>query len=286
MESKSERENITVWRPVDVEKIELRIGKAVAQPYPRHWHEEYNLCLLEAGAGELYYRGADHLTPPASLYIVHPGEVHSNQAYPGQPCSFRNLYAESEIVRRIASELAGRDRPLPFFRPTVIFDKEIISLYLRLHIALERPASTLERQARLLEFFARLINRYSEEGPQVRVFRRARLTISRVREYLAENYSENVTLEYLSQMSGLSPFHLSRVFSEEVGMPPHAFQTQVRIARAKSLLSRGWAISRVAVETGFADQSHLTRHFKRLVLITPGQYLQGNRQVQGASSFF
>jgi AraC-like DNA-binding protein len=286
MELKAERENIRVWRPADVDKIELRVGKAVSQPYPRHWHEEYNLCLLEAGAGELHYRGAGHVTPPASLYIVHPGEVHSNHAYCGQPCSFRNLYAEAEVVRAVASELAGIDRPLPFFRPTVIFDKEIISLYLGLYAALEKSASTLERQSRLMEFFACLINRYSENRPQIMAYRRERLTISRVREYLAENYSENVSMEYLSQIAGLSPFHLSRVFSEEVGMPPHAFQTQVRIARAKSLLSRGWTISRVAAETGFADQSHLTRHFKRLVLITPGQYLQGNRQTQDASSLF
>ena len=65
-------------------------------------------------------------------------------------------------------------------------------------------------------------------------------------------------------------------------MPPHAFQTQVRVARAKALLLRGWPISQAAAHTGFADQSHLTRHFKRLVGVTPGQYRQGSKNVQDA----
>jgi AraC-like DNA-binding protein len=65
-----------------------------------------------------------------------------------------------------------------------------------------------------------------------------------------------------------------------MGMPPHAFQTQLRITRAKEMLRRGWPISRVALEAGFADQSHLTRHFKRLLQVTPGQYIQNSKNVQ------
>jgi AraC-like DNA-binding protein len=82
---------------------------------------------------------------------------------------------------------------------------------------------------------------------------------------------------------GLSPFHLNRLFCREIGMPPHAFQTQVRIARAKTLLRQGLPITGVAMQTGFADQSHLTRHFKRLLKLTPGQYREDSKNVQDNS---
>jgi AraC-like DNA-binding protein len=72
----------------------------------------------------------------------------------------------------------------------------------------------------------------------------------------------------------LSPFHLNRVFSKEFGLPPHAFLTQVRVARAKALLKQGTSITQTALEVGFSDQSHFTRHFRRLVSVTPGHYLQ------------
>ncbi|HYO90457.1 MAG TPA: AraC family transcriptional regulator, partial [Pyrinomonadaceae bacterium] len=152
--------------------------------------------------------------------------------------------------------------------------------YLDLHFALEQPSSSLERQVLLLELLAVLITRFAEQRPRSRSFGLERQAISRARDYLIEHYAENVSLEHLARLAALSPFHFNRVFSEHFGMPPHAFQTQVRVARAKALLREGRAISQVASQTGFADQSHLNRHFKRLVGVTPGQYCSGSKNVQ------
>ena len=95
------------------------------------------------------------------------------------------------------------------------------------------------------------------------------------REYLEEHYAENVSLEHLSQVAGLSRFHLLRAFREEIGLPPHAYLLGVRLRKAKSLLLEGLPVVRIAQDTGFFDQSHLTRHFKRLVGVPPGQYARG-----------
>ncbi|MCI0607336.1 AraC family transcriptional regulator [bacterium] len=84
------------------------------------------------------------------------------------------------------------------------------------------------------------------------------------RDYLMDNHVENVSPEQLSQIVGLNPFHLTRLFSAELGLPPHLFQTRVRVLQAKKLIKQGWIISNVSQATGFADQAHLTRHFKRL----------------------
>jgi hypothetical protein len=70
----------------------------------------------------------------------------------------------------------------------------------------------------------------------------------------------------------LVPFRMVRTFTRQIGLPPHAYLNQVRVNRAKQLLANGEPIALVAYETGFADQSHLTRHFKRLFGLTPGQY--------------
>lgn len=101
-----------------------------------------------------------------------------------------------------------------------------------------------------------------------------RTAVRRARDYLTDNYAENVSLERLSSVARLSPFYLSRVFCAELGLPPHAFQTQVRVNQAKRLLCQGLSAATVASETGFADQSHLTRHFKRLVGVPPGEYVK------------
>ncbi|MBI1877856.1 MAG: helix-turn-helix transcriptional regulator, partial [Chloroflexi bacterium] len=85
-------------------------------------------------------------------------------------------------------------------------------------------------------------------------------------------------------ISNLSPFHLLRAFRAELGLPPHAYLTQIRIERAKALLAQGWPVAQVAFETGFADQSHLTKRFKGIVGVAPGQYLLHSKKVQDKSA--
>jgi AraC-like DNA-binding protein len=96
--------------------------------------------------------------------------------------------------------------------------------------------------------------------------------VRRVRDYLAAHLAENVTLDQLAAVTDLSAFHLLRVFRAAVGLPPHAYLTQLRIAHAKRRLAQSQGVAQVAAETGFVDQSHLTKQFKRLVGVTPGQY--------------
>lgn len=280
MELNREREEIKVWRPHDLTQLELRRGFSVARPVPRHWHEEYQLCFVQSGPSELKYRGRDLPTPPISLFMVHPGEVHANRCYDGFTCSYRTLFVDTELMRRAANQVYGRESELPFFPTAVIFDTDLIGQYLNLHAALEQPSSSLERQVLLLELLTGLILRFAENRATPRFFGRERQAIKRACDYLTEYYVENISLDLLAGIANLSPFHFSRLFAKQFGMPPHAYQTQLRVLRAKTLLRQGWTISQVATETGFADQSHLTRHFKRLAVVTPGQYLQNSKNVQ------
>ena len=279
MESKQRRELIEVWRPDNLQ-IELRRGFGVVSPVSRHWHEEYQFCLVQFGPGELTYRGSNLPTPPASLFMVHPGEVHSNRAFESIGCSFRTLFVDTELVRRAATDVRGKDSGLPFFPTAVTFDQHLVEKYVSVHSAFEQSSSTLERESSLLELLSTLVLRFAEDNRTYRSIGVERLAVSRARDYLAEHYSENISLEKLASLAKLSPYHFNRVFSEQMGMPPHTFQTQVRVCRAKALLRQGRPIAQTAALTGFADQSHLNRHFRRMTGITPGQFIQNSKNVQ------
>ena len=84
----------------------------------------------------------------------------------------------------------------------------------------------------------------------------------------------------LAAAAGLSPYYFIRVFRQAVGLTPHAYLVQLRVETAKRLLDRGQPVVEAALAAGFADQSHLTRHFKRIVGVTPGQYLLNSKNVQ------
>lgn len=280
MQIKSLNEQIRVWQPADFPGIELRRGFSVSQPYPKHWHEEFHFCLVLSGGGTLNYRRERHQQRVGSLSIVHPGEVHSNQAFDSRGCSFRNLYAAPEVIGRLAAIILGKQSSLPFFTESPLYDSEVIQCYLKLHEGLDAPSSKLEQDELLLNFLAALLARHSESRLELAQSGRESEAVLRVREYLTENFAENVSLDQMATVARLSPYHLNREFSREFGLPPHAFQTQIRIERAKLLLRQGAPISQTAFAVGFVDQSHFTRHFRRLVAITPGHYQQVSKNVQ------
>jgi AraC-like DNA-binding protein len=272
---------IEVWHPADLPQLELRRGFGVARPVPRHWHEEYQFCLIQSGSSQLEYRGTNYPTPPASLFMVHPGEVHSNRAHESSGCSYRTLFVDAELMRSAAAEVFGRESSiLPFLPTAVTSDTGILRQYLNLHFAMEQSSSSLEREGLLTDLLASLISRFVENRPALRSLGHERQAVKLAWSYLMEHYVDNISLRELARIAGLSPFHFSRVFSEAFGMPPHSFQTQLRVSRAKALLRLGRSISEVACETGFADQSHLNRHFKRLVEPSPGRYRSGSKNVQ------
>ena len=128
---------------------------------------------------------------------------------------------------------------------------------------------------RLFEALAQLLSRHSTH--KIRWNDRADPpAVIKARSYLRQTLSANVSLEEVAAVAGYSPFHFLRIFRREVGLTPHGYQLKVRIDRALELLEAGGPLVDVALDCGFADQSHLTRRFKQVVGVTPGEYRRGH----------
>jgi AraC-like DNA-binding protein len=106
--------------------------------------------------------------------------------------------------------------------------------------------------------------------------------IELAKHYLHDNFNEQVSLDELAAVTKLSRFHLVRAFARRTGIPPHAYQLKLRIERACVLLRAGITAAEAATQVGFADQSHFTRHFKRIRGITPGQYARMHAAGRGS----
>ncbi len=98
--------------------------------------------------------------------------------------------------------------------------------------------------------------------------------LCRVRDYVHAHLREEITLEALAALVHLSPYHFAHKFKAATGLPPYQYVLHCRVERAKTLLISGkYTISAVAHAVGFASQSHLTRHVKKLFGVTPGALL-------------
>ena len=172
----------------------------------------------------------------------------------------------------IFREIDGRRGVLPDMPSVLIAGDHMHETFLQLHRAFDDGDSRLQRDSMLLGFFRRLAARVRKEN--VPKYRDA-CEISGVRsarEFLHAHFDCEVSLRDLAAIAGLSPYYFHRVFCRTLGLPPHAYQLQVRIMRAKSMIRDGRPLAHVAAATGFADQSHFTRHFKRLTGTTPARY--------------
>ncbi len=95
----------------------------------------------------------------------------------------------------------------------------------------------------------------------------------RVRDYIDAHLSDSIELVELSEIAGLSVFHFARQFKHSEGVTPHSYLVARRVERAKELLAgANLSLSEIAFAAGFSDQSHLTRLFRQIVRMTPGQF--------------
>jgi AraC-like DNA-binding protein len=282
LDQSDRQEHSKFWFVPQLDNLELLRATYVTYAFAPHFHETYAIGVTEAGAQVYTCQGARQLLMPAgSVAVVHPGEVHTSRAANRSGWSYRMLYPGADLLERAASEAGGRPCAAPSFASPVIADPVLACLVRNLHVALEDPATTLlERESRLLWMLTQLILRHADGCSALRLAGPETVVVNRIRSYLNDRFAEPIRLEQLASLANLSAFHLLRVFRNAVGLPPHAYLIQVRLARAKRLLQAGQPIAEVAAQTGFVDQSHFSRHFKRVVGVPPGSYRPDSKNVQ------
>jgi AraC-like DNA-binding protein len=183
--------------------------------------------------------------------------------------AYQVLYLDPALLH----EWDERDERAPRAARWVVFrDPGLRSSLVRVHALLATGGSGLELDEAVLDA-AGALGPHLRPGPALHRGRAEHAAVRRARAHLIERWDQPVPLATLSAVAGLSSFELVRRFREQLGLTPHAFQTNLRIARARALLRAGEPIARVAAACGFADQPHLTRTFKRAVGVTPGRFV-------------
>lgn len=247
----------------------------IRHAYPRHSHDYYVLCLIERGRQSFLHRGAKHFTPPGGVILINPGAAHTGEAVDEAGFEMRSLYPTISHMQTALLELTGRQRQaLPYFKDVRIDHLWAARQLIRLHEAMVDAPHSLEYESRLTWSLVQFIKRYGDDAYPEQKIGRERNAVLRACRYIEENFARGISLQELSEHVALSPYYLLRVFRAEVGMPPYTYLENIRVRRAQRLIESGKALVQVTVEAGYSSQSQMTRHFKRIVGATPGQYAQ------------
>ncbi|MCA0458230.1 MAG: AraC family transcriptional regulator [Chloroflexi bacterium] len=244
----------------------------ITHSFARHTHEGFAIGVVVKGAETFYYRGEMHIAPAGSTVCICPDELHTGQAVTTDGWTYRMIYPAADLLMQVASQIAGKPRGIPYFSEPVFHDTDLYHALYMAHLALEEGRPALERETRLLDALTLMVRRYADDRPPLAQIGVGHDALRDAKDYLHAHYAEDVSLEQLAQAVYLSPFHLSRLFRERLSLPPHMYLNQIRINRTKTLLNTDMPLMAVAQSVGYADQSHLSKAFKRVVGITPGQY--------------
>ncbi|MEJ8574600.1 AraC family transcriptional regulator [Microbaculum marinum] len=237
--------------------------------YDPHRHDTYAVGYTVSGVQCFDYRGARADSVAGNAMVVHPDEVHNGRAGVEQGFVYRMLYVAPGAVR---DALGDRAVALPFVRSAVSSEARVVDAVRRAFADFHRPLESLEIDLVVMSI-AEVLLSLDRSASQSRPPSAACVVATdRARAVLDESFRRGVQSSELEAVADIDRYTLARQFRFRFGTSPYRYLTMRRLEQARVAIRAGTALAEVAADAGFADQSHMTRQFKRAYGISPGRW--------------
>ncbi len=247
------------------ERIEASFSGHAFDP---HRHDTYAIGCTIQGVQSFRYRGASEHSVAGQVFVLHPDETHDGHAGTSAGFRYKIIYVEPDAIR----DALGQARcPLPFVRETVSNDRRLADAIMPALEDLDLPLEDLQRDQIILNLadaLAAVDPSVTRRGLSACHWR----AVGRARGVLNANVQKGVTSAELEAVTGLTRYAMARHFRGCLGTSPYRYLTMRRLDRARSLIRHGAPLVDAALSSGFADQSHMTRHFRKAYGMPPGRW--------------
>jgi AraC-like DNA-binding protein len=236
--------------------------------YRHHVHDPLEITWVMSGTAHVAYRDRHWDLACGSGFLVAPREPHAGGARHGMPISFVTLHLPAELLPAIAG-----CRGLDLARLPVVATRAAVRPLLdTLADRMQQATSPGEQVEALADMLAGYL--VSDTGTTLMPApdEAGHPAVHQIRRMLDDAYEQEVPVAELADAVHLHERYLISLFKTATGIPPHQYLIARRLERARRMMDRHQSLCTVAAATGFTDQSHLTRHFKRTFGITPGAY--------------
>lgn len=249
--------------------IEAYYFHGVMQKFPKHFHEYYVIGLIEKGKRNVNCQNKTYIVESGDLVLFNPRDAHACEQLDTEPLEYRCINISREVMKKAVYEITGKE-DLPYFNKSVAFQSELVPQLRELHLYLMQEEPGFKKE----ELFFLLLEQLVRECTEKKEFSKETQSpeVQAVCSFLEKNYMKNIALDELSHLTGLSKYHLIRIFTKENGITPYGYLETIRIDKAKDLLEMGVLPVEAALLTGFSDQSHFSHFFKKFIGLTPKQY--------------
>ena len=218
-----------------------------------------------------YCDGNNYIAEKNQLVFINPGEVHTGSTVSNTPLQYYSLYPDKKTLQHVAASL-HISLPENFSFQRSLIDQSSLTEKFRLLFNSFRSNETLQQQELFFDCMQELLqpsggNKHSLLSADQRDSR-VQLVIDFIRCY----FKEDISLQQLSDIVRLNPFHLVRLFKKSVGVSPYDYFLIIRTEYARQLLRKGFKVQEAARESGFYDASHFNRMFSKIAGTSPKSF--------------
>jgi len=259
-----------LWKPIEHEGVILSKTVFNNSGFDKHIHEEFAIGVISQGEMNGFIDGTTKSINKKSIMTINPDTAHSNNAYN------QNMYSQSAVnvhpsfLSTLLKENFGSKQV--YFKTGLLDNESLSNEFISLMSFFENNELTIiDYECRLVEVINKILlaNTCVQEQKSLS---KHDMAINKAKEFMQDNISMNITLDDIAKELDLSKFHFLRLFKKQTHFSPHVYLMLVRLERAKSLLQEGKSIVDTTYTCGFADQSHLNKHFNAYVGLTPKTY--------------
>ena len=242
-----------------------------------HAHDRYLIALIMDGALEITDPGRSAVAVAGQVILYDCDRLHWGRSAARDGWSILSIYVPPDCLVQAAREMGASGGGTISFRDIATDDRHLARRIMSLWAASDLVHGILASESMLSKILADVLTRHADSYLRRPAVGRESRATRLAREFIDGNYAGNVSLRELSALSGIGRYWLIKAFKAAYGIPPYAYLMNVRVRHAVRLLRDGMEIAEAAAACGFADQSHLSRTFKRSTGITPGRF-KGDRR--------
>lgn len=240
--------------------IELFEGTISDHVFPWHFHPQYNIVLIDKGTMTYYFHDHEIEVGENEVFVINAYQVHYNKARTSA-CTYKAIFLPASFFPEDPNGLPFFDKVV--YKKAAIFnDLQRCARKLKLALQEAECAGLGVKMATLLLQHLDVINRKPAVDNRI---------VSAL-IHISENVDRKILVKELASICCLSPFHFQRVFKQSIGLSVNAYIHQLKIEKSKQMLYQGAKISATAFDTGYFDQSHFHRVFKKMYIVPPAKF--------------
>lgn len=259
------------WRAPTMPRVMLFNGHYRREFIP-HAHDVATIVLVTKGAYLFSTRGQTYVAKAGDMIAIGPAQIHAAEILHPDGWEMRTLHVPPELLIPSFGDHFSQNASLAFSAPVRSLDPIANGLFLEMHRFAATSGEVERQQAALYEFFDWFNHHMQLFAPDFRAEKPVDNQIKRAEGLIYSSVLDNTPIDDIAEEIGISTYALIRRFKSRYGIPPHAWRMQIRAGEVARLMQSGLQLAEIAAICGFCDQAHMTRIFRSVYGVTPGQY--------------